>query len=128
MLCNTRYDLLASTGEDGMKFEMKESQENVFVVQATKSVYDHTPPSADTWDEEEVYKYLVASMQGLRNIGCNSNAESAFNEDGTTLLAHRLTSLYKQSQGTVLDKWAMLNDYVGRLVQIYEILKSKILY
>lgn len=112
-----------------MKFEMKDSQqENVFVVQATKSAYDHTPPSADTWDEEEVYKYLVSSMQGLRNIGCNSNAESAFNEDCTTLLAHRLTAIYKQSQGTVLDKWAMLNDYVGRLVQIYEILKSKTLY
>ena len=121
------YDLLGSTGGDGMKFEKKDGEEleHVFVVQATKSFYDYTPPQSETWSEGDVYTYLVASMQGLRNIGCNSNADSSYNDDGTLLLAHRLTAIYKQQPHVpVKERWELLNEYIGRLVQIFDILKS----
>ena len=71
---------------------------------------------------DEVYAYLYASMQGLRNVGCNSAADAAYSPDTLTFLANRLTAMaLRWEEG---DRVGVIKDYPVKLTQIYEILKG----
>jgi hypothetical protein len=71
---------------------------------------------------DEIYSYLVSSMQGLRNLGSNSGPDSSYSEDSLVLLAHRLTSLAISDPE---NRNQIIKEYPKRLIQIYDIVKGK---
>jgi len=116
------YDLFSSTGAANMVFESPSDAENcMYIVQADRTSADILPTLSASRDE--VLVYLSACMQGLRNIGTNSNAEATYSQEIMELLTNRLATLFEMSSSSS-TKTDILTLYPRRLVQIYDVLKD----
>lgn len=116
------YDLFASTGVNNMVFENPLDAENcMYVVQADRSSTDVIPDMSASRDQ--VLSYFSSCMQGLRNVGTNSNTEATYSQETLELLTNRLATLFESCQSSTI-KADILTVYPLRLVQIYDVLKD----